>query len=77
MAKPNRRALSVLVVLFLAAFAAAQSYTITDLGSSDPLAINSLGDVVAQGPNGNSSPLPRYREIITQGPGASMVRVSP
>ena len=45
MAKANRLALSVLVVLSFAAFAAAQSYTITDLGPGQPLAINSLGDV--------------------------------
>ena len=45
MAKVNRLALLVLVVLSLAAFAAAQSYTITDIGPGQPLAINSLGDV--------------------------------
>jgi probable HAF family extracellular repeat protein len=44
----------MLVVLFVAAFAAAQSYTVTDLGPSAANAINSLGDVVVQGPNGNS-----------------------
>src|SRR5437763_1476091 len=46
MAKANRLVLSVLVVLSLAAFAAAQSYTVTDLGPGDALAINSLGDIV-------------------------------
>ena len=48
MAKANRTALLVLVVLSLAAFAAAQSYTVTDLGPGSALAINSLGDVVVQ-----------------------------
>jgi probable HAF family extracellular repeat protein len=45
MRKANRLALSAFVVLSLAAFAAAQSYTITDLGQFDAFAINSLGDV--------------------------------
>ena len=48
MAKANRLALSVLVVLSLAAFAAAQSYTVTDLGQGVAYAINSLGDVLVQ-----------------------------
>src|SRR5258708_15927647 len=45
MTKVKRLALSVLVVLSLAAFAAAQSYTVTDLGPGEAYAINSLGDV--------------------------------
>jgi hypothetical protein len=55
MAKTNRLAFSVLVVLSLAAFAAAQSYTVTDLGPGQAFAINGLGDVVVQPyPSGNS-----------------------
>jgi probable HAF family extracellular repeat protein len=55
MAKSNRLALSVLVVLSLAAFAAAQSYTVTDLGPGQAFAVNGLGDVVVQPyPSGNS-----------------------
>jgi len=54
MAKAIRLALSMLVVLSFAAFAAAQSYTVTDLGPGDALAINSLGDVVAENNYGNS-----------------------
>jgi probable HAF family extracellular repeat protein len=50
MPKANRLAFSVLVVLSLAAFAAAQSYTITDLGQFNVSAINSLGDVVINNP---------------------------
>src|SRR5258708_38347667 len=46
MAKANWLVLSVLVVLSLAAFAAAQSYTVTDLGPGAAHAINNLGDVV-------------------------------
>ena len=54
MAKAIRLVLSVLAVLSLAAFAAAQSYTITDLGGGSALAINNLGDVVVQPyPSGN------------------------
>ena len=45
MTKANRLELSMLAVLSLAAFAAAQSYTVTDLGPGDALAINNLGDV--------------------------------
>ena len=55
MAKANQLALSVLVVLSLAAFAAAQSYTVTDLGPGHAVAINSLGDVVVQ-PYGSGNP---------------------
>src|SRR5919109_3760543 len=54
MTKANRLALSVLVVLFLAAFAAAQSYTVTDLGGGQAFAINSLGDVVERDNYNNS-----------------------
>jgi probable HAF family extracellular repeat protein len=54
MTKANRLALSVLVVLSLAAFAAAQSYTLTDLGPGQAFAINGLGDVVVQPTSGNS-----------------------
>ena len=54
MTKANRLALSVLVVLSLAAFAAAQSYTVTDLGPGQAFAINGLGDVVVQPASGNS-----------------------
>jgi probable HAF family extracellular repeat protein len=55
MTKTNRLALSVLIVLSLAAFATAQSYTVTDLGGGQAFAINSLGDVVVQPyPSGNS-----------------------
>jgi probable HAF family extracellular repeat protein len=43
----------VLVVLFLAAFAAAQSYTITDLGPGGAVAINNLGDVLVDPSSGN------------------------
>jgi probable HAF family extracellular repeat protein len=53
MTKANRLTLSVLIVLSLAAFAAAQSYTVTDLGPGDALAINSLGDVAIDN-SGNS-----------------------
>ncbi len=54
MTKTNRLVLSVLAVLSLAAFAAAQSYTVTDLGPGEAYAINSLGDVVVQPfPSGN------------------------
>jgi probable HAF family extracellular repeat protein len=52
MARANRLALCLIVVFFLAAFAAAQSYTITDLGPGQAFAINSLGDVAIG--NGNS-----------------------
>jgi len=54
MAKANRLALSVFVVLSFASFAAAQSYTITDLGPGQAFAINGLGDVVVQPTSGNS-----------------------
>jgi len=55
MAIANRLALSVFVVLSFASFAAAQSYTITDLGPGQAFAINGLGDVVVQSyPSGNS-----------------------
>jgi len=55
MAKANRLALSVFVVLSFAAFAAAQSYTVTDLGPGQAFAVNGLGDVVVQPyPSGNS-----------------------
>jgi probable HAF family extracellular repeat protein len=55
MAKANCLALSILVVLSFAAFAAAQSYTVTDLGPGQAFAINGLGDVVVQPyPSGNS-----------------------
>jgi probable HAF family extracellular repeat protein len=49
------RALFLLCVLSLTAtLAAAQTYTITDLGSGDAFAINSLGDVVILGNDGLS-----------------------
>ena len=54
MAKANRLALSVLVVFFLAAAAAAQSYTITDLGPGLVYAINNLGDALVVDSGGNS-----------------------
>jgi probable HAF family extracellular repeat protein len=54
MTKTNRLVLSMLVVLSLAAFAAAQSYTVTDLGPGQAFAINGLGDVVVQPASGNS-----------------------
>src|SRR5262249_2459650 len=54
MAKANRLALSVLVVLSFAAFAAAQSYTVTDLGPGQALAINSVGDVMVEPEIGDS-----------------------
>ena len=55
MTKTNRLVLSVLVVLSFAAFAAAQSYTVTDLGQGQAFAINSLGDVAVEPyPSGNS-----------------------
>ncbi len=54
MTKVNRLALSVLVVLSLAAFAAAQSYTVTDLGPGQASAINSLGDVTVDNAPNNS-----------------------
>jgi probable HAF family extracellular repeat protein len=38
----------MLIVLSFAAFAAAQSYTVTDLGPGQAYAINGLGDVVAE-----------------------------
>jgi probable HAF family extracellular repeat protein len=53
MAKANRPTLSVLVVFSFAAFAAAQSYTITDLGLGGAVAINSLGNVLAADANGS------------------------
>ncbi|HEY6768112.1 MAG TPA: hypothetical protein VI386_25430 [Candidatus Sulfotelmatobacter sp.] len=67
MAKPNRLALSVLVVFSLAAFAAAQSYTVTDLGPGGANAINSLGDV-AIGNGGNS---------FVWSPGGSLLALAP
>lgn len=54
MANANRLALSLLAVLSLAAFSAAQSYTITDLGPGQAFAINGLGDVVVQPTSGSS-----------------------
>ncbi len=54
MTKANRLALCLLVVLFLAAFAAAQSYTITDLGPGEAFAINSVGKVLVEDPNHHS-----------------------
>jgi len=51
MAKANRLALSVLVVLSFAAFAAAQSYTLTDLGPGEAVAINRLGVVAVNNPS--------------------------
>ena len=54
MTKANRLALSVFVVLSLASFAAAQSYTLTDLGPGGAVAINSLGDVLVADNSGNS-----------------------
>ncbi len=68
MTKANRLALSVLVVLSFAAFAAAQSYTITDLGPGGANAINSLGDVLVQDPNGNS---------FVWAPGGSLLALAP
>jgi probable HAF family extracellular repeat protein len=67
MAKANRLALSVLVVLSLAAFAAAQSYTVTDLGPGGASAINSLGDV-AIGNGANS---------FVWSPGGSLLALAP
>jgi probable HAF family extracellular repeat protein len=67
MAKPNRLALSVLVVFSLAAFAAAQSYTVTDLGPGVANAINGLGDV-AIGSGANS---------FVWSPGGSLLALAP
>ena len=67
MAKANRLALLVLVVLSLAAFAAAQSYTVTDLGPGGGNAINSLGDV-AIGSGSNS---------FVWSPGGSLLALAP
>jgi len=68
MAKANRLALSVLVVLSFAAFVAAQSYTVTDLGPGGANAINSLGDVLVQDPNLNS---------FVWAPGGSLLALPP
>jgi probable HAF family extracellular repeat protein len=54
MTKVNRLALLMLVVFSLAAFAVAQSYTVTDLGPGGAVAINSLGDVLVVANGGNS-----------------------
>jgi probable HAF family extracellular repeat protein len=67
MAKANRLALLVLVGLSLAAFAAAQSYTVTDLGPGGGNAINSLGDV-AIGSGSNS---------FVWSPGGSLLALAP
>jgi uncharacterized membrane protein len=67
MAKANRLALSVLVVLSLAAFAAAQSYTVTDLGPGAAFAINNLGDVAIG--NGSNS--------FVWSPGGSLLALAP
>ena len=67
MAKANRLALSV-VVLSLASFAAAQSYTVTDLGPGFAVAINSLGDVLMADNNGNS---------FVWSPGGSVLALAP
>ena len=69
MAKANRLALLVLVVLSLAAFAAAQSYTITDLGPGGANAINSLGDVAIGVGNGTNS--------FVWSPGGSLLALAP
>src|SRR5579864_3003928 len=68
MAKANRLALSVFVVLSFAAFAAAQSYTVTDLGPGGAVAINSLGDVLVADNNGNS---------FVWSPGGSLLALPP
>jgi probable HAF family extracellular repeat protein len=69
MTKTNRLVLSVLAVLSLAAFAAAQSYTITDLGGGDAYAINGRGDVVAQ-------EYPSYNSFVWS-PGGSILALAP
>jgi len=69
MAKANRLALSAFIVLFFAAFAAAQqSYTVTDLGPGGAVAINSLGDVLVADNNGNS---------FVWSPGGSLLALAP
>jgi probable HAF family extracellular repeat protein len=67
MAKANRLALSVLVVFSLAAFAAAQTYTITDLGPGSAWAINSLGDVLIN----------NYPSSFVWTPGGSLLDLPP
>jgi probable HAF family extracellular repeat protein len=69
MTKANRLALLVLVVLSLAAFAAAQSYTITDLGQFDAFAINSLGDVAIN----NAT----YATSFVWSPGGGLLALAP
>jgi probable HAF family extracellular repeat protein len=59
----------MLVVLSLAAFAAAQSYTITDLGPGSASAINSLGDVLVQ-PYGSGN-------SFVWSPGGSLLALAP
>jgi len=70
MAKPNRLALLVLVVLSLAAFAAAQSYTITDLGPGGAYAINNLGDVAINNATTNAT-------SFVWSPGGSLLALAP
>jgi probable HAF family extracellular repeat protein len=68
MSKANRLALLVLVVFSVAAFAAAQSYTVTDLGGGQAFAINSLGDVVERD---------NYNSSFIWSPGGSLLTLAP